>query len=135
HRSFVTYVAVVAEVSKGPHGEPRIDEAWIAADAGTVINPDRVRFQLEGSFVFSMSHTLHGAITYKNGAVAQRNFHDYRLARMTEMPRAIHVELVPSTAPPGGAGEPGVPPVAPAIANAWFAATGERRRTLPLISA
>jgi isoquinoline 1-oxidoreductase beta subunit len=132
HRSFVTYVAIVAQVSKGPHGEPHVDEAWIAADAGTVVNPDRVRAQLEGSLIFSMSHTLHGAITAKRGAIVERNFRDYRLPRMPEAPRAIHVELIPSTAPPGGAGEPGVPPVAPAITNAWFALTGTRVRTLPM---
>ena len=134
HRSFATYVAVVAQVGKGRRGEPRVEEAWIAADAGTVINPERVRSQLEGAFVFAASNTLHGAITYEGGAVVQRNFRDYRLLRMPEAPRAIHVELVASTAPPGGVGEPGVPPVAPAIANAWFALTGTRVRTLPFIT-
>jgi isoquinoline 1-oxidoreductase beta subunit len=134
HRSFVTYVAVVAQVVKGPRGEPRVEEAWIAADAGTVVNPDRVRYQMEGAFVFALSNALHGAITYDQGAVVQKNFHDYRLLRMPEAPRAIHVELVASDAPPGGAGEPGVPPVAPAIANAWFELTGARVRTLPFLS-
>jgi isoquinoline 1-oxidoreductase beta subunit len=131
HRSFVTYVAVVVQVGKGPRGELRVEEAWIAADAGTVINLDRVRYQLEGAFVFAASNALHGAITVEHGAVAQRNFRDFRLLRMPEAPRAIHVEVIPSTTPPGGVGEPGVPPVAPAIANAWFALTGVRVRTLP----
>ena len=134
HRSFVSYVAVVAQVGKGPRGEPHVEEAWIAADCGTVLNPDRVRYQLEGAFVFGASNALHGAITFERGAVAQRNFRDFRLLRMPEAPRAIHVELIPSTAPPGGVGEPGVPPVAPAIANAWFALTGTRVRELPLVA-
>jgi isoquinoline 1-oxidoreductase beta subunit len=134
HRSFVSYVAVVAEVGKGPRGEPRVLEAWIAADCGTVLNPERVRYQMEGAFVFGASNALHGAITFDRGAVTQRNFRDFRLLRMPEAPRAIHVELIPSTAPPGGVGEPGVPPVAPAIANAWFALTGTRARELPLIA-
>jgi isoquinoline 1-oxidoreductase beta subunit len=132
HRSFVTYVAIVAHVVKGPHGELQVEEAWIAADVGTVVNPDRVRFQLEGSFVFALSNALHGAITYDHGAVVERNFRDYRLLRMPAAPRAIHVDLIASEAPPGGAGEPGVPPVAPAVANGWFALTGTRLRELPL---
>jgi isoquinoline 1-oxidoreductase subunit beta len=133
HRSFVTYVAVVAHVVKGPRGEPHVEEAWIASDVGTVINPERVRYQMEGAVMFAMSNALHGAITYKQGAVEQSNFRDYKLARMPEAPRAIHVELIPSEAPPGGAGEPGVPPVAPAIANAWFALSGVRVRKFPFV--
>jgi len=133
HRSFLSYIAVVAEVVRGAHGELHVEQAWIAADAGTIINADRVRAQLEGAFLFGMSAALHGAITMKRGAVEQRNFHDYRLARIGEAPRAIHVELIPGDGPPGGIGEPGVPPVAPAILNAWFALTGERVRTLPVV--
>ena len=135
HRSFVTYVAVVAHVVRGARGEPHVEEAWIAADAGTVVNPDRVRAQLEGAFLFALSNALHGAITYERGAVTQTNFRDYRLLRMPEAPRAIHVELMASEAPPGGVGEPGVPPVAPAVANAWFALTGTRVRELPFLVA
>ncbi|HEY1558440.1 MAG TPA: molybdopterin cofactor-binding domain-containing protein [Kofleriaceae bacterium] len=133
HHSFVSYVAVVAHVSKGARGEPRLEEAWIAADVGTAINPERVRYQMEGAFVFAASNALHGAITYERGAVVQSNYRDYRMLRMPEAPRAIHVELVRSGMPPGGAGEPGVPPVAPAIANAWFALTGTRVRELPFL--
>jgi len=133
HRSFLTYVAVVAQVSKGSRGELRVDEAWIAADAGTIINADRVKAQLEGAFLFGMSAALHGAITVEQGAVVQSNFRDYPLARITEAPRKVHVELIASDAPPGGVGEPGVPPVAPAIANAAFALTGVRERRLPLV--
>lgn len=131
HRSFATYVAVVAAVVKGPRGEVHVDEAWIACDAGLVLNPERVRFQMEGAFVFAMSNAMHGAITMKRGAVVERNFHDYKVARMPEAPRAIHVELIASGGPPGGAGEPGVPPVAPAIANAAFVLDGKRRRAFP----
>lgn len=134
HRSFLTYVAVVAQVSKGPRGELRVDEAWIAADPGTIVNADRVKAQLEGAFLFGMSAALHGAITVSSGAVVQSNFRDYRLARITEAPRNIHIELIASDGPPGGVGEPGVPPVAPAIANAAFALTGVRQRNLPLVT-
>ena len=135
HRSFLSYIAVVAQVSRGARGELRVDEAWIAADCGTFINADRVRAQLEGAFLFGMTLLMHGAITMKAGAVQQRNFRDYPLVRIPAAPRRIHVELIPSEGPPGGVGEPGVPPVAPAIANAAFALTGTRLRTLPLLPA
>ncbi len=135
HRSFQTYVACVAAASRGPSGERRIDEAWICVDAGTVINRDRVRAQMEGAFVFAMSSAMHGAITMKRGATEQRNFRDYPIARIGEVPRAIHVDIVPSTLPPGGVGEPGVPPIAPAIANALYALDGVRIRDLPIARA
>ena len=133
HRSFLSYIGVVAQVARGPRGDVRVEEAWIAADAGTIVNADRVRAQLEGAFVFGMTTALHGAITVKHGAVEQRNFRDYPLARIGETPRKIHIELIASEGPPGGVGEPGVPPVVPAIMNAVFALTGERIRTLPLV--
>lgn len=132
HRSFLSYTAVVASVVRNPSGTVSVDEAWLVCDAGTVVNPDRVRAQMEGSVVFGMSLALYGAITLKDGAVQQTNFRDFRLVRMNEAPRKIHVELVQSDALPGGVGEPGVPPVAPAIANAVFALTGTRVRDLPL---
>jgi len=132
HHSFLTYVAVVASVVRDSLGKVLVDEAWVVADAGTVINPDRVTAMMEGAVVFGTSLALHGAITMRAGAVVQTNFHDYRVARMPEAPRAIRVELIESDAPPGGAGEPGVPPVAPAIANAVFALTGTRARDLPM---
>ncbi|HEX4419001.1 MAG TPA: molybdopterin cofactor-binding domain-containing protein [Kofleriaceae bacterium] len=135
HRSFLSYIAVVAQVGRGPRGELRVEQAWIAADAGTIINTDRVRSQLEGAFVFGMTSALHGAITIQRGAVEQTNFRDYPLTRIGEAPRRIHVELIASDGPPGGIGEPGVPPVAPAIFNAIHALTGERVRTLPLTRA
>jgi isoquinoline 1-oxidoreductase beta subunit len=132
HRSFLTYVAVVASVVKGPGGKVHVDEGWMVVDAGTVVNPDRVTAQMEGAFVFGMSLALHGAITMRGGAVEQASLRDYRLVRLPEVPRAVHVEIVPSDAPPGGVGEPGLPPVAPAIANAVFALTGTRVRDLPI---
>ncbi|WP_164002793.1 xanthine dehydrogenase family protein molybdopterin-binding subunit [Pyxidicoccus caerfyrddinensis] len=132
HRSFLSYVAVVASVVKDAAGRLRVDEAWVVVDAGTVINPDRVRSQMEGSVIFGMSIALHGEISMKGGAVEQSNFRDFKLVRINEAPRKIHVDIVESDGAPGGIGEPGVPPVAPAIANAVFALTGTRVRELPL---
>lgn len=133
HRSFLSYAAAVASVVKKPNGKLAVDEVWVAFDAGTVVNPDRVRAQLEGSVIFGMSLALYGGITFKNGAIEQSNFRKGgRMVRINEAPRT-HVELVESSAPPGGVGEPGVPPIAPAIANAVFALTGTRARELPLI--
>jgi isoquinoline 1-oxidoreductase beta subunit len=132
HRSFLSYVGVVVSAVRKPDGRIGIDEAWVVVDAGTVINPDRVRAQMEGSIIFGMSLAMHGAITMKGGVPQQTSFHNYRLVRIGEAPRKIHVEIVQSEAAPGGIGEPGVPPVAPAIANAIFALTGQRIRELPL---
>lgn len=132
HRSFLSYCAVVASVVRDAAGVVRVDEAWIALDAGKVMNLDRVRSQMEGSVIFGMSLALYGAITMKNGVVQQSNFHDLKLVRIGAAPRKIHVDVVESGAPPGGVGEPGLPPVAPAIANAVFALTGQRVRELPL---
>jgi isoquinoline 1-oxidoreductase beta subunit len=132
HRSFLSYVAVVASGVTDAQGRFRIDEAWLAADAGQLVNPDRVHAQMEGAVIFGISHTLYGGATMKGGVTQQSNFHDYKLARMPEVPKRIHVELVSSIEAPGGVGEPGVPPVAPAIANALFALTGKRVRAIPL---
>ena len=132
HRSFLGYVATAAEVSVDAAGAVRVEELWTAIDAGTVVNPDRVRAQMEGAGIFGMSLTLHGEISAENGAILQGNFDTYPVVRMNEAPRAITVHVMPSTAKPGGVGEPGVPPVAPAICNAVFAATGKRVRELPL---
>ena len=136
HRSFLTYVAVVVSVVRPTPSSPiRVDEAWIVADAGTIVNRERVRSQLEGAVVFGLSNAMYGAITMKNGATEQSNFRDFRLMRMAEAPRAVHVDVIASEGPPGGVGEPGVPPVAPALANAIFALTGTRVRELPMIRA
>ncbi len=132
HRSFLTYVAVVAEVSVNDKGTAQVEEVHIAFDCGTFVNRDTVVTQAQGAVVFALSGALLGKITAKAGAIEQSNFHDYPLVRINETPRNIHVHLVESDAPPAGVGEPGVPPVAPAVANAIFAATGERRRELPL---
>ncbi|WP_224250110.1 xanthine dehydrogenase family protein molybdopterin-binding subunit [Hyalangium gracile] len=132
HRSFLSYVAVVASVVRNKSGKISVDEAWVVVDAGTVINPDRVRSQMEGSVVFGMSIAFHGAITMKGGVTQQSNFRDFKLVRIGDAPRKIHVDIIQSDGPPGGIGEPGVPPVAPAIANAIFALTGKRYRELPL---
>jgi isoquinoline 1-oxidoreductase beta subunit len=132
HRSFHSYVAVVTSVIKTSSGKLVVDEAWVSIDAGKVINLDRVRAQMEGSVIFGMSLAFHGAITMRGGATVQSNFRDFRLVRIAEAPRAIHVDVKPSDVLSGGAGEPGVPPVAPAIVNAVFALTGQRVRDLPL---
>ncbi|APR82131.1 Isoquinoline 1-oxidoreductase beta subunit protein [Minicystis rosea] len=135
HRSFLSYVAVVVSVTRDARGKVHVDEAWVVVDAGTVINADRVRSQMEGAVLFGMSLALRSAITVRDGAIEQSNFRDYAVARIGEAPRAIHVEIVPSDGAPGGIGEPGVPPVAPAIANAVFALTGTRVRELPMVKA
>jgi isoquinoline 1-oxidoreductase beta subunit len=132
HRSFLSYTAVVASVVRAADGVLRVDEAWVSIDAGKVMNLDRVRSQMEGSVIFGMSLALYGAITMKAGVVQQSNFHDLKLVRIGAAPRQIHVDVVPSDAAPGGVGEPGLPPVAPAIANAVFALTGQRVRELPI---
>ena len=100
-------------------------------DAGRVVNPDRVRAQMEGAGIFGISLALHGEITAKGGRIEQGNYDTYPVARIEDAPGAIHVHIMEVDAPPGGVGEPGVPPVAPAIANAYFAATGTRVRELP----
>jgi isoquinoline 1-oxidoreductase beta subunit len=132
HRSFLSTVGTVAEVSVNGDGKLVVHELWTAIDAGTVINPDRVTSQMEGAGIFGMSLALHGEVTAKGGAVVEGNFDSYPVVRMNETPAAINVHIMDVDAPPGGVGEPGVPPVAPAIVNAYFAATGNRIRELPL---
>jgi isoquinoline 1-oxidoreductase subunit beta len=132
HWSFLSYVAAVVEVEVDNQGKLRIPRVDIAADVGRVINPDRVRAQFEGAAVFGTSVALLGEITAVKGEIQQSNFHDFQVARITDAPLKTHVHLVPSEAPPAGVGEPGVPPVPPAICNAIFAATGKRVRDLPI---
>jgi isoquinoline 1-oxidoreductase beta subunit len=129
--SFGSYVAEVAEVSI-EDGKPRVHRVVIAADVGTVVNPNQVAAQMEGGMVYGLSAALYGQITFKDGKVDQSNFHDYPVLRMSEMPK-VEVHLVKSSEAPGGVGEPGTPPIAPAVANALFVLTGERARTLPLV--
>jgi isoquinoline 1-oxidoreductase beta subunit len=132
HWSFFTYVAAVVEVEVDSNGKVRIPRVDIAVDAGRVISPDRVKAQFEGAAVFGAGIALMNEITASGGAIQQSNFHDYQVARMTEAPIETRVHLVQSDAPPAGVGEPGVPPMAPAICNAIFAATGKRIRELPI---
>ena len=104
-------------------------------DAGTVVNPNHAANQLEGGTLFGLSNALYGEITARGGVVSQSNFPAWRVMRMNESPRVVEVKLIASDAPPGGVGEPATPPAAPALANAIFAATGERIRRLPISGA
>jgi len=131
HYSFVTYVAQVVEASVDDDGRIRVHRVDCVVDCGRAVNPDRVRAQMEGGVIFGLTLALHGEITVRDGAVEQGNFGDYPLLRLNETPE-IHVHIVESEAIPTGVGEPGVPPLAPALANAVFAATGQRLRDLPL---
>lgn len=135
HRSFLTYAAVVISVVPDPIRGVRIDEAWISMDPGTVINRDRVHSQMEGAVVMGISNTLYGGITMTNGATDQTNFRDARVARIRDAPYRIHTDLVESKEPPSGVGEPGMPPVHAAVANAIFALTKRRLREIPLAPA
>ena len=131
HESFGSIVAQVAEVSVNPAGRVHVHKVVCAVDCGIVVNPEIVKAQMESGIVFGLSAVLHGAITFKEGRVEQGNFNDYPILRMYEMP-AVEVFITPSEEPPGGVGEPGVPPIAPAVGNAIFAATGKRIRRLPI---
>jgi isoquinoline 1-oxidoreductase beta subunit len=131
HESFGSFISHVAEVSVKPDGTVRVHKVVCAIDCGKIVNPDTIRAQMESGIVFGLSAALHGEITLKNGRVEQSNFHDYPVLRLNEMP-VVDVFIVSSTEPPGGVGEPGVPPIAPAVGNAVFAATGKRIRRLPI---
>ncbi len=131
HESFESIVAQVAEVSVNMAGRVKVHKVVCAIDCGMVVNPEIVKNQMESGIVFGLSAVLHGAITFKDGRVEQSNFDDYQILRMYEMPK-IEVFMVPSEGPLGGVGEPGVPPIAPAVGNAIFSATGQRIRRLPI---
>ncbi len=131
HFSFDSYVAQVIEASVGKDGAVRVHRVVCALDCGLVINPDTVVAQMEGGIIFGLTAALKSEITLKDGRVEQSNFYDYPMVRIYESPE-IEVHIVRSTANPTGVGEPGVPPVAPALANAIFAATGKRVRRLPI---
>ena len=130
-QSFGSFVAEVAEVSVGKDGKLRVHRVVCAVDCGRTVNPGIVKRQMESAIVYGLSAALYGEITFKDGKVEQSNFHDYPVLRMNEMPR-VEVHIVPSTEAPGGVGEPGLPPLAPAVVNAIYAATGKRLRKLPL---
>ncbi len=131
HQSFKSIVAEVAEVSVANDGRPRVHRVVCAVDCGLAVDPDNVHAQMESAVVFGLSAALHGAITFENGRVQQSNFHDYPPLRMNEMPK-VEVHIVESDADLGGIGEPGTPPIAPAVCNALYAATGKRIRQLPI---
>ncbi|WP_407278806.1 xanthine dehydrogenase family protein molybdopterin-binding subunit [Aromatoleum evansii] len=131
HESFNSYVAQVVEVTVADDGSFKVDRVVCAVDCGIAVNPDVIRAQMEGGIGFGLSAALSGAITLKDGVVEQSNFHDYPVLRIDQMP-AVEVHIVPSAAKPTGVGEPGVPPIAPALVNALYAATGKRIRTLPI---
>lgn len=131
--SFGTVVAEVVEVDVSG-ATPRVVEVWAAADPGFVVNPDGFTAQIESGIIYGLSAALYGNITVENGAVVQSNFHDYPVVRIDDAPR-INVTLINSGAALGGGGEPGTPPIAPAVANAIFAANGKRIRALPIAGA
>ncbi|CDZ72822.1 Putative transmembrane isoquinoline 1-oxidoreductase (Beta subunit) oxidoreductase protein, partial CDS, partial [Neorhizobium galegae bv. orientalis] len=124
-------VAQVAEVTVAEDGEIAVDRVFCAIDVGMVVNPDAVAAQMEGGIIFGLTTALMSAVTLEGGAVMESNFHDFPMLRIADVPDVV-VDIVPSDLPPGGAGEPGIVPVAAALANAIHAATGRRLRSLPL---
>jgi isoquinoline 1-oxidoreductase beta subunit len=131
HRSFGSVVAQVAEVSVTALRQIRVHRVICVVDCGTAVNPNLIRQQMEGAIVFGLSAALRGEITIDKGQVQQSNFNSYAPLRMSECP-AIQVDIMDSADTPSGVGEPGTPPIAPAVANALYALTGVRLRTLPL---
>ncbi|MGE3525474.1 MAG: molybdopterin cofactor-binding domain-containing protein [Gemmatimonadales bacterium] len=130
--SFGSYVAEVAEVSL-ENGKPRVHRVVCAIDCGMHVNPDIVAAQMESAIVYGLTAALYGQITIENGGAKQSNFDNYLMLRIDEMP-VVEVHILPSTEPPGGVGEPGTPPIAPAVANALFQVTGQRIRKLPIVA-
>lgn len=130
-KSFGSYVAQVAEVSRGDNDMPRVHQVWCAVDCGLAVNTNIVRAQIEGGLGYGLDALLHGELSLgEGGAVAQSNFHDYKTLRFNEMPN-VEVEIIKSDAPPSGVGEPGTPPIGPAVSNAWRRLTGQYVHTLP----
>jgi isoquinoline 1-oxidoreductase beta subunit len=132
HESFGSFVANVVEVSLRKDGLPKVERVVCAVDCGIAVNPDVVRAQMEGGIGFGLGAALYGEITLDQGRVVQSNFHDYRSLRIDDMPK-VEVYIVPSTEAPTGVGEPGVPCIAPAVANAMFQLTGKRTYRLPFV--
>lgn len=130
--SFNSFIAQIAEVSAGEGGEPRVHKVWCAVDCGVAVNPDVIRAQMEGGIGFGLGHMLFGEITLKDGKPEQDNFDTYRSLRINEMPE-IEVTIVNSTEKPTGVGEPGVPPIGPAVANAMARLGMSRPRRLPVV--
>jgi isoquinoline 1-oxidoreductase beta subunit len=131
--SFGTIVAEVIEATVKEDGSPKVLKAFAVVDCGTTVNPLNAEAQIAGGIIMSLSATIGEAITLENGAVVQSNFTDYPLLKLADAPPVIDVHFIESDAPMGGIGEPGVPPASAALANALFAATGQRIRTLPLL--
>ena len=131
HESFRSYCAQVAEVSIDDDGLVKVHKVTAAIDCGLAVNPDGVNAQIESCVNYALSAALYSAITFKDGHVEQSNFHNYRVLRLNESPAIIETHIVESTEKMGGVGEPGFPPVAPAVTNAIFAATGKRIRQMP----
>jgi len=129
--SFKTYVAQIVELSMGEEG-PRVHKVWCAVDCGVAVNPDIIRAQMEGGIGFGLGHILYAQQTLDNGHPVAGNFNTYRSLRINEMPE-IKVTIVPSTEKPTGVGEPGVPPIGPAVANAMAALGLMRPRQLPIV--
>ena len=132
HKSFDTYVAQIVEVSRGKDGLPKVEHVWCAVDCGVAVNPDVIKAQMEGGIGFGLGAILFDEITLDGGRVVQANFHNYRMIRINEMPK-IEVTVVRSAEKPTGVGEPGVPPIGPAVANAWRVLTGKSVRHLPFL--
>ena len=134
HRSFVSYIATIVEVSIGDKGKLTVHQVDTAIDCGTFVNPERIQSQIEGAAIMGLSLAKYGEISFKDGKVQQGNFDDFPVIRIDEAPLVTNVHIVPVDAdtPPSGVGEPGVPPFAPALINAIFAATGKRIRALPI---
>jgi len=134
HRSFVSYIATIVEVSVDDKGKLTVPRVDTAIDCGTFVNPERIQSQIEGAAIMGLSLAKSGEITFKDGKVQQGNFDDFPVVRIDEAPLVTNVHIVPVAAdtPPSGVGEPGVPPFAPALVNAIFAATGKRIRSLPI---
>jgi isoquinoline 1-oxidoreductase subunit beta len=134
HRSFVSYIATIVEVSVDDKGKLTVHQVDTAIDCGTYINPERIQSQIEGAAIMGLSLAKYGEITFKDGKVQQGNFDDFAVIRIDESPLVTNVYIVPPGAdtPPSGVGEPGVPPFAPALTNAIFAATGKRIRAMPI---
>jgi isoquinoline 1-oxidoreductase beta subunit len=131
HESFGSFVAEVAEVSLESSNRIQVHRVTCAIDCGIVVNPETIRAQLEGAVAYGLGAALHSAITLRDGQVQESNFDGYQVLRQAEMP-AVDVHIVPSKEPPGGVGEPGTPPIGPAVANAVFVLTEQRLRDLPL---
>ncbi|MQM39884.1 Isoquinoline 1-oxidoreductase subunit beta [wastewater metagenome] len=131
HACFGSYVAQVAEVSRDDDGGVRVHRVVCAVDCGIAVHPDTVAAQMEGAIAFALTATLYSRITRGTNGTVESNFHDFPLLRFSRMPR-VDTHIVPSREAPGGVGEPGVPPLAPAVANAVSALTGQRLRELPL---